>query len=76
MPLFFKDLPDELNEQYVCGKCMYLAAALHRRFGFPIEHFSRASYASTTPALGRGLCKQARLTRESGNQPATFATGR
>ncbi|BAW26640.1 hypothetical protein PSOLE_36890 [Pseudomonas oleovorans subsp. oleovorans] len=45
MPLFFKDLPDELNEQYVCGKCMYLAAALHRRFGFPIEHFSRASYA-------------------------------
>ena len=37
MPLLFKDLPEELNEQYVCGKCMYLAAALHRRFGFPIE---------------------------------------
>ncbi len=37
MPFLFKDLPAELNEHYVCGHCMYLAAALHRRYGFPIE---------------------------------------
>mgnify|MGYP007076719866 CR=1 FL=1 len=37
MPLLFQDLPEGLSEQYVCGKCMHLAAALHRRFGFPIE---------------------------------------
>lgn len=33
----FPDLPDQLNEEYVSGKCMYLAAALHRRYGYEIQ---------------------------------------
>lgn len=37
MPLLFKNLPAGLAEQYASGKCMYLASALHRRFGYPIE---------------------------------------
>ncbi|MHD0644898.1 hypothetical protein ACYPKM_04680 [Pseudomonas aeruginosa] len=30
-------LPDDLLETYSSGKCMYLAAALHRRYGLDIQ---------------------------------------
>ena len=30
-------MPEELIEEHVSGKCMYLAAALHRRYGYEIQ---------------------------------------
>lgn len=37
MTASFRNLPESTVEAYVCGKCMYLAAALHRRYGFEIQ---------------------------------------
>jgi hypothetical protein len=31
------DIPEDITERYTCGRCMWLALALHRRFGWPIK---------------------------------------
>lgn len=33
----YKGVPDEVDERYAYGKCMYLAAALNRTLGWPIR---------------------------------------
>lgn len=34
-----EDIPEEVDLKYVCGSCMYLAAALNRTTGWPISVF-------------------------------------
>ena len=32
-----ENIPDDIDLMYTCGRCMYLAAALHRSIGWPIS---------------------------------------